>query len=84
MVTSSTPPQINISKISGDGSIAGAIFTIASMLIFLIGIPALRFFLPAAIALGCIFAFFIYLVRRINRHENLQSPGFSKARQALP
>lgn len=60
----STPsPQINVSKITAGGGIAGAIFTLASMLIFLIGIPALRLFLPAAIALGFGMALVIHFVR---------------------
>ena len=45
-------PQINVSKIQGGGGAAGALFAVISMLIFLIGIPALRYFLPAAIVLG--------------------------------
>ena len=63
-------PQINVSKIPGGGGIAGALFAVISMLIFLIGIPALRYFLPAAVVLGCGVAF---LIRSI-RHE---PPGTS-------
>jgi hypothetical protein len=48
-----TRPQINISKIRFGGGIAGAVFTIGSMLIFLTGLPALKYFLLAAIAIGC-------------------------------
>ena len=36
-------PQINLSKIPVGGGIAGAIFAIGSMLIFLLGIPVLRY-----------------------------------------
>lgn len=57
-------PQINVSKIQGSGGVAGALFAVISMLIFLIGIPALRFFLPAAILLGCGVALVIHLIRR--------------------
>jgi hypothetical protein len=57
-------PQINVSKIEAGGGIAGAIFTVASMLIFLIGIPALRYFLPAAAILGLGVALFIHFIRR--------------------
>ena len=46
-------PQINVSKIPGGGGFAGFLFAVISMLIFLIGIPRLRFFFPAAIILGC-------------------------------
>jgi len=57
-------PQINVSKIPGAGGIAGAIFAFGSMLIFLIGIPRLRFFLLAAIVLGCGVALVLRFVRR--------------------
>jgi hypothetical protein len=56
-------PQINVSKIQGGGGIAGALFAVSSMLIFLIGIPALRYFLPAAIGLGCGVALAIHFIR---------------------
>jgi len=45
-------PAINVSRIKAGGGIAGAMFTVMSMSIFLIAIPALRYFLPAAIFLG--------------------------------
>ena len=57
-------PQINVSKIPGGGGVAGALFAVISMLIFLIGIPALRFFLPAAILLGGAVALVIHFIRR--------------------
>jgi hypothetical protein len=67
----STPtPQINVSKIQGSGGIAGALFAVISTLIFLIGIPALRYFLPAAIVLGCGVALVIHFIQ----HE---TPGKS-------
>ena len=59
------PPQINMSKIAVGGGIAGAFFAAASMLIFLIGIPLLRYMFPAAIVLGCGVA----LVRHFIRHK---------------
>ena len=59
------PPQINVSKIAVGGGIAGAIFAIASMLIFLVGIPVIRYMFPAAILLGRGIA----LVRHFTRHE---------------
>lgn len=55
-------PQINVSKLPVGGGIAGAIFTLSSMLIFLIGIPALQYFLPAAIVLGCGVALVIHFI----------------------
>ena len=63
-------PQINLSKIPGGGGIAGAMVAVMSTLIFLIGIPALRYFFPAAIVLGCGVA----LIIRFKRHE---TPGTS-------
>ena len=51
MTENTAPPQINISKIAVSGGIAGAFFAIASMSIFLIGIPLIRYMFPAAILL---------------------------------
>jgi len=59
-------PQINASKLTVGGGIAGAIFTIGSMLIFLFGVPVIRYMYPAAFVLGCVVA----LVLRFKRHEN--------------
>jgi hypothetical protein len=64
-------PQINVSKIVSGGGIAGALFAVISTAIFLIGIPALRYFLPAALVLGCIVA----LAIRRKRHETPGRPG---------
>ena len=58
-------PQINVSRIQGGGGAAGALFAAISMTIFLIGIPALRYFLPAAILLGSGVALAIHC----KRHE---------------
>ena len=63
MNESTAAPQINVSNIKAGGGIAGALFTLISMLIFLIGIPALRFFLPAAIVLGLGMALVIHFMR---------------------
>jgi hypothetical protein len=56
-------PQINASKLVVGGGIAGAVFTIGSMLIFLAGLPILRYMFPAAFLLGCGLALFRHLVR---------------------
>jgi len=56
-------PEINIAKIPGGGGVAGAIFGIGSTVIFLIGIPALWYTFPAAIALGCGVALILHFVR---------------------
>jgi hypothetical protein len=70
-MSESTPsPQINVSKIVAGGGFAGAVFTLLSTLIFLIGVPALRFFLPGAIDLGGGVALVIHFIR----HE---TPGQS-------
>jgi len=63
-------PQINVSKVVVGGGIAGAIFTVGSMVIFLLGIPLLRYIFPAAIVLGCAVALILHFVR----HE---TPGKS-------
>ena len=63
-------PQINLSSMPVGGGIAGGIFTAGSMAIFLIGIPALRYFLPAAVVLGGGVALVIHFMR----HE---TPGKS-------
>ena len=63
-------PQINVSKIVVGGGIAGAIFTIGSVALFLVGIPEFRFFLPAAAVLGCGVAVAIHFTRH-------QTPGKS-------
>ncbi len=57
-------PQINISKIAFGGGVAGAIFTIGSMLIFLTGLPMLWYMFPAAIILGGTFALIFHFGRR--------------------
>jgi hypothetical protein len=64
MQDDSPRPQINSAKISTGGGIAGAIFTIGSMLIFLFGIPVLRYVFPAAVILGCAVALLLHFIRR--------------------
>ncbi|MDQ1469151.1 MAG: hypothetical protein QOJ99_631 [Bryobacterales bacterium] len=56
--------EINIAKIPGGGGVAGAIFAIGSTVIFLIGIPALWYTFPAAIALGCGVALVLHFVHQ--------------------
>jgi hypothetical protein len=64
----SPTPQINVSKIPGGGGFAGALFALAGMLIFLVGIPRLRLFLLAAAILGC-------GVALVLRHIRRETPG---------
>jgi hypothetical protein len=56
-------PQINLSKIPVGGGIAGAIFALGSMLIFLLGIPVLRYVFPAAVVLGLAVALILHFAR---------------------
>jgi len=63
-------PQINVSKIPVGGGIAGAFVVVASMAIFLIGLPVLRYMFPAAVVLGCVVALVLHFIR----HE---TPGAS-------
>ena len=62
MAEGTPTPQINVSKIPGGGGIAGTLFAVISMLIFLIGIPLVRLFLPAAIVVGCAVALVIHSI----------------------
>jgi hypothetical protein len=66
-----TSPQINLAKIPVGGGIAGAIFAIGTMAIFLTGIPVLRYLFSVALILGCGFA----LILHFTRHE---TPGTSR------
>ncbi len=60
----SRTPQINMSKMPVGEGLAGAIFAIVSMVIFLIGIPAIRYAFPVAIAVGCLVALILHFVHR--------------------
>ena len=64
MSESAPNPQINVSKIPGGAGIAGALFAISSMLIFLFGVPRIRYFFIASIILGCGIAVALRFVRR--------------------
>jgi hypothetical protein len=65
-MTEPTNPQINSAKIPVGDGIVGAVVALGSMAIFLLGIPALRYFLPVAVVAGGGVAL---IMRRI-RHEN--------------
>jgi hypothetical protein len=56
-------PQINISKIAVGGGIAGAFFAAVSTLIFLMGIPLVRYMFPAALILGGGIAMVLHFAR---------------------
>jgi len=55
-------PQINASRIPVGGGLAGAFCAAASMVIFLIGIPVLRYLFPAAVVLGCGVAIVLHFI----------------------
>lgn len=57
-------PQINVSRIPGGTGIAGALFAVGSMLIFLFGVPRIRYFFVGAIILGCGIAIILRFVPR--------------------
>ena len=73
-------PQINISKIPGGAGIAGALFAIGSMGIFLVAIPRIRLFFVAAIIAGCGIALGLRFVRR----ETPGKPWILAATQDAP
>ncbi|HTA42468.1 MAG TPA: hypothetical protein VK789_08475 [Bryobacteraceae bacterium] len=56
--------DIDIAKIPADSNVGGLIFTIATILIFLIGIPAIRWVFPILIAAGCGVAGILHFTRR--------------------
>jgi hypothetical protein len=64
MQEDSPSPQINSAKVRVGAGIAGAIFTIGSLLIFLFGIPVVRYLFPASIILGCALALVFHFIRR--------------------
>lgn len=73
-------PQIDVSKIPGGTGIAGALFALGSMMIFLVAIPRLRFFFVAAIVVGGGIA----LILRFIRRETPGKPWILSATQDAP
>ena len=63
-------PQIDSAKLKVGGGIAGAIFTIGSLLVFLTGIPVLRYVFPIAILVGCGVAVLLHFIH----HETPGAP----------
>ncbi len=80
MEDDSPRPQIDASKLPVGGEIVGAIFAVGSMLIFIIGVPLLRYVFPVAIVLGCAIAF----VLRFSRHEKPGEPWLLAATENQP
>jgi hypothetical protein len=62
--------EINAAKIPVDGNIGGMIFAASTVIIFLLGIPLLRYLFPAAIVSGCGIALVLHFVR----HETPAAP----------
>jgi hypothetical protein len=56
--------EINAAKIPVDANAGGMIFAAATVIVFLLGIPLLRYLFPAAIVAGCAIAFVLHFVRR--------------------
>lgn len=80
MQKDSERPQINASNLRVGGELVGALFVVGSMLIFMIGIPLLRYVFPAAIVLGCLVALVLHRVR----HENPGKPWLRAAIETEP
>ena len=69
--------EINSAKIPVDGNIGGMIFAASTVIIFLLGIPLLRYLFPAAVVLGCGIALILHFVR----HENPGAPWIPTTRE---
>ena len=57
-------PEINMSQIRMGGGVAGLIFTLGSMAIFLLGVPVLWYFFALAVGLGLGFAVIFHFAYR--------------------
>ena len=64
MKKSNSSPEINISKIPVGAGVAGVIFTLGTLLIFLFGVPGLWGFFGLALALGLGIAVVLRLTSR--------------------
>jgi hypothetical protein len=69
--------EINAAKIPVDENIGGLIFAGSTVIIFLLGIPLLRYLFPAAIVAGCGIAFILHFVR----HDTGGAPWILTARE---
>lgn len=56
--------EIDLAKIPADSNAGGLIFAVATVLIFVIGIPAIRSIFPAIVAAGCGVALVLRLTHR--------------------
>jgi hypothetical protein len=60
-------PKIDMAKIPVGGGIAGLLFAAGTIVIFLLGIPALRWMFAAAILSGCVLALILHFIRHKNK-----------------
>jgi hypothetical protein len=56
--------EIDLARIPADSNVGGLIFAVATVLIFLIGIPAIRSIFPIIIAAGCGVALILRVTHR--------------------
>jgi len=56
--------EIDLARIPADSNAGGLIFTIGTILIFLVGVPALRSVAPILLAAGCGVAALLRLIHR--------------------
>ena len=83
-------PQINVSKIPGGTGIAGALFALGTMMIFLVGVPRIRYFFVGAIILGGGIALVLRFIRRETPGKpwilpsTQEAPGTISAAQVTP
>jgi hypothetical protein len=69
--------EINSAKIQVDANIGGIIFAASTVIIFILGIPLLRYLFPAAIVSGCGIAIILHFVR----HGTPAKPWILSARE---
>jgi hypothetical protein len=69
--------EINAAKVPVDGNVGGMIFAASTVIIFLLGIPLLRYLFPAAIVSGCVIAFILHFIR----YETPGAPWILSARK---
>jgi hypothetical protein len=55
--------EIDMAKIPADANAGGLIFAIATIVVFLIGIPALRLLFAVALLAGCAIAVILHFLR---------------------
>jgi hypothetical protein len=56
-------PEIDMAKIPADDNVGGLMFAVATVVVFLIGIPAIRVLFPMALLVGGAVALVLHLLR---------------------